>query len=344
TSFYGNLTALAESPKKEGLLYAGTDDGLIQVTESGGGSWRQIDTFPGVPEHSYVTDVYASPRDSNVIFVTLNNYLRGDFKPYIVRSNDRGRTWTQIAGDLPQRSGVWSIVQDDIDGNLLFAGLEFGVWFTVDGGARWVQLDGGIPTAQARDLVMQRRENDLVVGTFGRGAYILDDYSALRDVTPEALAEEGHLFPLRDAYMYDVLGQVEATWGDPTTPNPPYGALFTYSAGQAPAGESKLVLTIADDTGKQVRRLELAREPGVHRVAWDLRGEVPPAAPGGAAAAGRGGRGGETLEAAQFFGRGRQGGPPSAPGRYRATLGKLTGDTVTPIGQPQTFLIVPLSK
>jgi hypothetical protein len=190
---------------------------------------------------------------------------------------------------------------------------------------------------------MQRRENDLVVGTFGRGAYILDDYSALRDVTPEALAEEGHLFPLRDAYMFDVLGHVEATWGDPTTPNPPYGALFTYSAGQAPAGESKLVLTIADDTGKQVRRLELAREPGVHRVAWDLRGEVPPAAPGGAAAAGRGG-GGETLEAAQFFGRGRQGGPPSAPGRYRATLGKLTGDTVTPIGQPQTFLIVPLSK
>ena len=230
-----------------------------------------------------------------------------------------------------------------MNGNLLFAGLEFGVWFTVDGGAHWVQLDGGIPTAQARDLAIQRRENDLVVGTFGRGAYILDDYTALRDVTPQALSEEGHLFPLRDAYMHDILGEVAATWGDPTTPNPPYGAVFTYSVGQSPAGESKLVLTITDDAGTQVRRLELAKEPGVHRIAWDLRGEVPPAAPG-TAPAGRGGRGGDTLEAAQFFGRGRQGGPPAAAGRYRATLGQLTGDTVTSIGQPQSFLVVALTR
>jgi photosystem II stability/assembly factor-like uncharacterized protein len=346
TTMLSTLTALDESPLLDGLLITGSDDGLVHVSEDGGKSWRKIESLPGVPEHTYVTDVYASPRDSNVIFVTLNNYLRGDFKPYIVRSTDRGRTWTSISGDLPQRSGAWSIVQDDVNGSLLFAGMEFGVWFTVDGGTHWVQLDGGIPTAQARDLVIQRRESDLVVGTFGRGAYILDDYSALRDVTPQALTEDGHLFPLRDAYMFDVLGQVEATWGDPTTPNPPYGALFTYSVGQPPAADAKLVLTIADDTGKQIRRLELAKDTGVHRVAWDLRGEVPPAA-GGAPGTGRGergGAGGETLEAAQFLGRGRQAGPPAAAGRYRATLGRLTGDTVTPIGQPQSFLIVPLGK
>jgi hypothetical protein len=344
TTMLSTLTALDESPLLEGLLITGSDDGLVHVSEDSGKNWRKVESFAGVPEHTYVTDVYASPRDSNTIFVTLNNYLRGDFKPYIVRSNDRGRTWTQIAGDLPQRSGAWSIVQDDVNANLLFAGMEFGVWFTVDGGTHWTQLDAGIPTAQARDLVIQRRENDLVVGTFGRGAYVLDDYSALREVTPQALSEDGHLFPLRDAYMYDVLGQTEATWGDPTTPNPPYGAVFTYSVGQAPATESKLVLTIADDTGKQVRRLELAKEPGVHRIAWDLRGDVPPPAAGMQSGGGRGGAAGETLEAAQVFGRGRQGGPPATAGRYRATLGKLTGDAVTPIGQPQSFLIVPLGR
>jgi photosystem II stability/assembly factor-like uncharacterized protein len=337
TTMLSTLTAVDESPLLEGLLITGSDDGLVNVTEDGGKTWRKIEAFAGVPEHTYVTDVYASPRDSNVIFVTLNNYLRGDFKPYIVKSSDRGRTWTSISGDLPQRSGAWSIVQDDVNPNLLFAGMEFGVWFTVDGGAHWVQLDGGIPTAQARDIQIQRREGDLVVGTFGRGAYILDDYTALRDVTPQSLSEEAHLFPLRDAYLHDVLGQVEATWGDPTTPNPPYGALFTYSVGQA-AGEAKLVLTIADDTGKQVRRLELAKEPGVHRIAWDLRGEVPPAA----GTPGRGREGGEALDAAQFVGRGRQSGPPAAAGRYRATLGKMTGDTVTALGQPVSFLVVPL--
>ena len=115
------------------------------------------------------------------MFATLNNYQRGDFKPYVMKSTDRGRTWTSIAGDLPQRSGAWAIVQDHVNGNLLFAGMEFGVWFTVDGGAHWVQLKGGMPTTQARDLAIQTRENDLVVGTFGRGAFILDDYRALRD-------------------------------------------------------------------------------------------------------------------------------------------------------------------
>jgi photosystem II stability/assembly factor-like uncharacterized protein len=344
TTTLSTITALDESPLLEGLIIAGTDDGVVQVTEDGGKQWRKIESFPGVPEHTYVTDVYASPRDSGTIFVTLNNYLRGDFKPYIARSADRGRTWTLVSGDLPQRSGVWSIVQDDVNPNLLFAGLELGVYFTVDGGSHWVQLTGGIPTTQARDLAIQRREEDLIVGTFGRGAYILDDYTALRDITSASLGEEARLYPLRDAFVFDIIGQVVAAWGDPTTPNPPYGAMFTYSVGQPPPGDTKLVLTIADDTGKQIRRIDLLKEAGVHRVAWDLRGETPPAPAG--ARGGQGGAGGEAPpEAAQAFGgRGRQGGPPAPAGRYRATIGKLTGDTVTPIGQPQSFLIVPLAR
>jgi photosystem II stability/assembly factor-like uncharacterized protein len=344
TTTLSTITALDESPLLEGLIIAGTDDGVVQVTEDGGKQWRKIESFPGVPEHTCVTDVYASPRDSGTIFVTLNNYLRGDFKPYIARSADRGRTWTLVSGDLPPRSGVWSILQDDVNPNLLFAGLEFGVYFTVDGGSRWVQLTGGIPTSQARDLTIQRRDEDLVVATFGRGAYILDDYTALRDITSASLGEEARLYPLRDAFLFDILGQVGAAWGDPTTPNPPYGAMFTYSVGQPPPGDTKLVLTIADDTGKQIRRIDLLKEAGVHRVAWDLRGETPPAPAG--ARGGQGGAGGEAPpEAAQAFGgRGRQGGPPAPAGRYRATIGKLTGDTVTPIGQPQSFLIVPLAR
>jgi photosystem II stability/assembly factor-like uncharacterized protein len=340
TTTLSTITALDESPLLAGLIVAGTDDGVVQITEDGGKEWRKIEAFPGVPEHTYVTDVHLSPRDSDTIFVTLNNYLRGDFKPYVAKSADRGRTCTSVSGDLPQRSGAWSIVQDDVNPNLLFAGLEFGVHFTVDGGVHWVPLTSGIPTAQARDLVIQRRDNDLVVGTFGRGAFILDDYTALRELTPQALAEEARLFPLRDAFMFDVLNQVSAAWGDPATPNPPYGALFTYSVGQPPAADAKLVLTIADDTGKQVRRLDLVKEPGVHRIAWDLRGDAPPPA-AGAARGGRGGAGGDAPpDAPQFFGgRGRQGGPPATPGRYRATIGKMTGDTVTPIGQPRSFLV-----
>jgi hypothetical protein len=342
TTTLSTITALDESPLLQGLILAGTDDGLVQITEDSGQSWRKIEQFPGVPDYTYVTDVYASPRDSNVVFVTLNNYLRGDFKPYVVRSNDRGRTWTSVAGDLPARSGAWSIVQDDLNPSLLFAGLEFGVYFTVDGGSHWVQLASGIPTVQARDLVIQRRENDLIVGTFGRGAFILDDYTALRAITAATLSEEATLYPLRDAYLFDTLTQVEATWGDPTTPNPPYGAVFTYSVGHPPAGDARLVLTISDDAGKQVRRLELSKDAGVHRIAWDLRGEAPNTSSGGRG--GRGAAGTDAQEGQAVGGRGRQSGPPAAPGRYRATIGKLIGDNLTAIGQPQSFLVVPLQN
>ena len=169
-------------------------------------------------------------------------------------------------------------MQDDVNANLLFAGLEFGVYFTR---RRRLALDAArraaFPPHKRAISSIQRRENDLVVGTFGRGAFILDDYTALREVTPQALSEEAHLFPLRDAYMFDILDQAEATWGDPTTPNPPYGAVFTYSVGQPPAGDAKLVLTIADDTGKQVRRLDLVERArrASHRLGPARRRAAP---------------------------------------------------------------------
>ena len=348
TTTLSTITAIDESPLLEGLLYVGTDDGVVQVSDDGGRNWRKTDKFPGVADYAYVTDVFASPREAGTVFVTLNNYQRGDYKPYIVRSTDKGRNWTLISGNLPARSGAWSIVQDHVSGNLLFAGLEFGVWFTVDGGQSWTQLKGGIPTTQARDLTIQRRENDLVVGTFGRGAFILDDYSALRDLTPAALADEARLLPLRDAYLFEELAQQAAAWGNIVTPNPPVGATLTYTVGRAPEEDAKLVMTIADDTGKQVRRFDVPRTAGLNRATWNLRADAPPAEGRGG---GRGGDpgdpagGGEQQQAGQGGGRG---GPPQgplvSPGRYRATLGRQSGETVTPIGAAQSFQVVALPK
>jgi len=348
TTTLSTITAIDESPLLEGLLYVGTDDGLVQVSDDGGRNWRKTDKFPGVADYAYVTDVFASPREAGTVFVTLNNYQRGDYKPYIVRSTDKGRNWTSISGNLPARSGVWSIVQDHVSGNLLFAGLEFGVWFTVDGGQSWTQLKGGIPTTQARDLTIQRHENDLVVGTFGRGAFILDDYSALRDLTPAGLADEARLLPLRDAYLFEELGQQAAAWGNIVTPNPPVGATLTYTVGRAPEGDAKLVMTIADDTGKQVRRFDVPKTAGLNRATWNLRADAPPAEGRG------GGRGGDPGDAAgggeqqQAGPGGGRGGPPQgplvSPGRYRATLGRQSGETVTPIGAAQSFQVVALPK
>jgi photosystem II stability/assembly factor-like uncharacterized protein len=343
TTTLSTITTIDESPLMEGLLYVGTDDGLVQVSEDGGKNWRKIEKIPGVAEYAYVTDIIASPRDANTVFATFNNYQRGDFKPYVFKSADRGRTWTSIAGNLPERSGAWSIVQDHASGDLLFVGLEFGVYFTADGGQRWTQLKGGLPTIQARDLHIQRRENDLVVGTFGRGAYILDDYSPLRGLTPDIASADAVLLALRDAYVFDELGQQRAAWGNQTTANPPYGAVFTYQLNKPPAGGARLVLSIADDNGRPVRRLDLPATTGIRRIAWNLRAEPPAAQQGQGAEAGRGGRGGQAAG-----GRGGRGGQPQGPvvepGRYRATLGTMAGDIVTPLGQPQAFMVVPLAR
>jgi photosystem II stability/assembly factor-like uncharacterized protein len=341
TTALSNVVSLDESPLIEGLIYAGTDDGLLQITEDGGRNWRRVEDFPGVPKWTYVSDVFASPRDANTVFVALNNWQRGDYKPYVVKSSDKGQTWTSITGDLPDRHDVWSVIQDHVNGNLLFAGTEFGLFTSVDGGVSWVQLKGGMPTIQVRDMAVQRRENDLVLGTFGRGFYILDDYSALREITPLTLADDARLFPLRDAYLFAPVGLapagtagIGAMAGNWTTPNPPFGAVFTYYMKQALPAETKLVLTIADENGRQVRRIQLENSAGLRRVAWNLRADPTPSSTNPA----QGGRGGG----------GGRGGPPQgplvAPGRYRATLGRQVGDDVTPAGAPQSFTVVQIPQ
>lgn len=368
TSPYGNIVSLAESPKQEGLLYVGTDDGLIQVSEDGGANWRKNDRFPGVPADTYVSRLEASVHDADTVFAAFDNHKQGDFKPYLLKSTDRGRTWTSIAGDLPKNGTVYAVVQDHVDPNLLFAGTEFAAWFTLDGGKRWIKLSG-LPTIAVRDLAIQRRENDLAVGTFGRGFYILDDYTPLRRLTTETLQKEAVLFPVKPALMY-----IEATplglrgksfQGESffTSPNPPFGAVFTYylkdelktrrkQRWEAEAEAEKeggnvaypswdelraedrekdpvILITVSDEQGNVVRRLTGPTSAGFHRVAWNLRfpTSLPPSE--------------QTLTDEDLFDE-LDVGPLAAPGTYRVSIAKRADGKLTPLGEPQTFQASPL--
>jgi photosystem II stability/assembly factor-like uncharacterized protein len=236
-STYGNVTSLSESPLVEGLLYAGTDDGRIHISEDGGGSWRAIERLPGITDDFFVNDIKADLHDADTVYVVVDDHKSGDFSPYIFKSINRGGTWTPISDSLPERHLVWRIVQDHVNPRLLFAATEFGVFFTIDAGARWIKLAGNAPTISFRDLVIQTRENDLVAASFGRGFWILDDYTPLRTISDKQLREEILLFPVRKAHWYlpklplgDFNVGGKATQGDGfyLAPNPPFGAVFTY--------------------------------------------------------------------------------------------------------------------
>ena len=353
TTDLSNIVTIDESPLMEGLLYVGTDDGLVQVTEDGGRHWRKIEDFPGVPKHTYVTDVFASPREVNTVFATLNNWQRGDYTPYVVMSRDKGLTWSNITGNLPAKHDVWTVAQDHVNGNLLFAGTEFGLFFTVDGGRQWTMLRGKAPYMQVRDMQLQKRENDVVMATFGRGFWILDDYSALRELSAATLAEEARLYPLRDAYRFDTAGMAPQgsaglgpLAGNYTTPNPPAGAVFTYSVGKPLADNEGLVLLIENARGERFRRMSIDKSVGLRRVAWNLTGEVQTGTDAaGAPAAGRqgeAGRAGGPPAGAPVAFQGRGGGPQlpiAPPGRYKATIGRMVNDTVTSIGPSQWFSV-----
>lgn len=317
-SVYSTITSLAESPVEEGLLYAGTDDGLVQVSEDGGTNWRRIviDKLPGVPKSAFVNDIKADLFDASTVYVALDNHKAGDFKPYLYKSTDRGKSWVSIVGNLPQRTLVWRLVQDYQKKDLLFAATEFGVYFTLDGGTKWIKISGDVPTIAFRDLAIQRRENDLVAASFGRGIYILDDYSFLRSVTEDQLKAPASLFAPRKTWLYVerpvVSFDERGSQGADTyqAPNPPFGAVFTYflpetlqsaveersknekeMSGQdisfpawdtldAERRESKpeLIMEISDVDGQLVSQIKCEAGSGFHQVAWDLVQPFPEAA------------------------------------------------------------------
>jgi len=236
TSRYGAIVSLDESRIQKGLIYCGTDDGQISVTEDGGKNWRQINRFPGVPEYTYVYDLIADKHDVNVVYAAFNNHKSGDFTPYVFRSTDKGKTWTSISGDLPS-GAVYAIEQDHVKQDLLFAGTDFGLFVTFDGGNKWRRLKNGLPTINIRDIAIQERENDLVLATFGRGFYVLDNYAPMRELVPELTSREGHLFQVKNAYQFNrwsPLGSLgsrqKGFQGEDyfSAPNPEYGVIVHY--------------------------------------------------------------------------------------------------------------------
>ncbi len=310
-SQYATVSHMCESSVAEGLLYVGTDDGRLHVTSDGGETWAETATPPGLPETAFINNVKASEHYADVVFVVADNHKFGDFTPYAYRSDDRGRSWHPIVGDLPGHTIVWSIEQDHVESDLLFIGAEYGLHVTLDGGETWHNLSGGVPTISFRDVKIHRRSDDLVAGSFGRGIYILDDYGPLRALVADDRVDEPRLLSAGDAWWYvpHTLAQAE---GQPTlgssafrAPNPDFGATITYvlpddiigprkqrqkqekeqrGAGdnvEIPdvdtlysehlAGEPALVLVVRDSSGQPVRQLQAETKKGLHRTTWDLR-------------------------------------------------------------------------
>ncbi len=292
TSFFGNTVSLSESPLVEGLIYVGTDDGLVQISEDAGQNWRRVDTFPGVPERSYVSWLVASLHEPDTVYAAFDNKKMGDFKPYLLRSSDRGKSWSSIAGDLPERQIAYCLQEDHVSPKLLFLGTEFGVFCTVDGGQKWQRLKSGLPTISVRDLEIQRRENDLVLGTFGRGFYVLDDYSPLRSLTPELLAKDAAILPVKDALHYVEASRLGARngrgWSGNSfyaAANPPFGATITYYLREKPLSRkeqrredekqaAKDGRTPAYPSIEQLREEDQTREPQILLIIRDARGAI----------------------------------------------------------------------
>jgi photosystem II stability/assembly factor-like uncharacterized protein len=373
SSFFGAIVAVAESPLREGQLWIGTDDGDIHVSENGGQTWRRISGFPGVPDTTQVARVTPSSHDANTVYAAFDNHMSGDYKPYLLVSRDLGRSWTSIAGNLPEKGTVYVVIDDPKDPSMLYVGTEFGVYFSRDNGARWTRLRGGLPTIQVRDMAIHARDDALVLATFGRGFYVLDDLAALRSLTPTVIAQSTALLPVSRAPLYiesSPLGGRGASFQGAsfyTADNKSFGATFTYylkdalrtrrdarrEAERAAARRNAdvfypswdtlrledreeapaVVLTVTDADGHVVRRLTGPVTAGTHRVTWDLR--YPPAVPVTGAPVGGGVGDGDDFNRPPA-------GPYALPGQYTVTMATRVNGVTTPVAGSQRFEVYAL--
>lgn len=355
TSIYGNAISLDESPKKEGLIYVGTDDGLIQMTENFGETWTKYANFPGVPEFTYNSDVLASLHNENVVYATFDNHKNGDYKPYVLKSNDKGKTWVSISSNLPENGAAYTIAEDHVNPNLLFLGTEYGLYTSIDGGAKWLRLKTGLPTIPIKDIDVQRRENDLALATFGRGFYILDDYTPLRSLTEEITAKEAHIFPIKDALLFredESFGRRSMGENFFRSENLPMGAVFTYyikdtyqtrkdirKKSEKDAKEKYanspyptfeelraedtepapyLIFEITDAQKNVVRRLTSNMSKGINRISWDCR--YP-----------------DTSPISKGTNTNKNSGVPIVPGDYFVSILKVVDGVTTQMVEPTKF-------
>lgn len=314
-SNYNTITSISESPQKEGLICVGTDDGRLQLTENGGEKWTEIHVsqLPACPASAFVNDIKFDLFDQNTLYVALDNHKYGDFTPYLYSSKDLGKSWKLMTQGMDSVNLVWRVVQDHIKKDLLFAATEFGLYFTVDAGQNWIKLTGNLPTISFRDLAIHKRENDLVAASFGRGFFVLDDYSPFRNFTEEEFKKEAALYEPREALWYFPDNPVgygkKGSQGSDffVADNPDFGATFTYylkeslksksdlrkehekelkknkkaitfpemEALEAELNEQKsaIWLVISEPKGEVLRKISLPTQKGLHRVSWDLKTE-----------------------------------------------------------------------
>ena len=310
----GFITAIAESPLDENYLIVGSGDGLIHFTKDGGKTWMKSTSIEKLPDYARVHQIVASHFDKNVAFAACHNFIGGDYNPYVYKTNDGGKTWFLINANLPKKGSTYSILEDHVDKNLLFVGTQFGVFFSNNGGKEWIQMKNGLPTIAVMSLTSQPRENDLVVSTYGRSVYILDDYSPLRFLNENTLSKEAEIFPIKDALMFipstpfgfSGIGFMGGSFY--SAPNPEVGAVFTYfikddvkslkekrrdlEKKKQKNGEDLeypsyeeirkeqdepdafLVFTITDENGNTVRKIKTGINKGVNRLIWDFRYNV----------------------------------------------------------------------
>ncbi|MBC7861637.1 MAG: glycosyl hydrolase, partial [Bacteroidia bacterium] len=314
TSFYGNITSLCESPKNENLIFAGTDDGLIQITSDNGGSWTKISSFAGVPDQSFVQNIVASQHNENIVYACFNNHRQGDFKPYLMKSNDKGKTWSNISNNLPARGSVYCITEDFVNPDLLFCGTEFGIYFTLDGGKSWMKFMNGLPLTSVREIAIQKRETDLVIATFGRGFYVMDDYSPLQKLKNEDFEKKATILPVKDGLVFNQsvpFGHKGKSFQGESffqTDNPPIGATITWflkddyktikekrKASEKEKAKNKqeifypsadslrledreeapyVLILITDIQDNTVRQLKQPAKKGLYRTVWDGRFDI----------------------------------------------------------------------
>ena len=310
-STYNTITSLSESRIDENILYAGTDDGIIQYTKDGGVSWSKmtVDNLPDTPSSAFVNDIKADLHDTETAYVLLDNHKFGDYKPYIFKTSNGGKKWTSISEGIPDGTLLWRIVQDHVNPNLLFLGTEYGVYISLNQGEKWHKFSNGLPTIPVRDIAIQKRENDLVLATFGRSFYILDDYSALRDLSEETLSKDGVIFKPRKALQFNQIPGGTSSDGGQTyyAKNPQYGASITYFVKDAPSSikserkksekskkdgdipfpgwealdkenseqKNQVIIVVKDKAGEIVTKISGPLKKGMSRVNWNLTSSIP---------------------------------------------------------------------
>lgn len=311
--FHCSILTIAESPVEAGVIWVGTDDGNIQLTRDGGKTWKKMnDRIKGLPTFSWVAKIHASEHDAGTAFIAVDQHRMDDFTPHIYMTTNYGRTWTTISDGLPQNDYVKVVRQDPHNPNLLFAGMEHGIQASWDKGKSWHKLNINLPPVSVRDLRIQPRERDLVVGTHGRGVWILDDIRPLEELGT-ALESEAHVFPSRRATRWQVFGQIENR-GDAlySAKNPAPGAYVNVYLAKAPSSKEAKV-EIADASGKVIRTLkDTTLKAGLNRIIWDLRHDGPTALKNGV----------------RNSWRGAAPGPKALPGTYTATI-HVSGKTLT---------------